>query len=411
MCLGWIWGILFCVSCSTPISQSENVIDIIGVLSHTEELKASDYFGKVRYVTLETTDSCLIGSRPTVRLLADRILVTTNQKQCFLFDKATGRFISSVGHIGEDPQGYRNVNCWVNHTNNTLYFTGWHNDWICYDTNGKYKNTIIIPAKVEEQSRTSTYIDENTYMIETSNLLGNVGDSLLILNNDEVIDKFSLFDSDEQSFDMGSIESLNVLSGSRIGLPHASGMMLLKFKEAGKGTVSFFNLSSFWHVGDDLFYKSIYKDTIYQVKNHRLEPVYSFNMGDLGWSYADRFNIEPGKVLMVTQVLDSRNFMLIRLLNDPLGSEQQVHNAFFTKKTGELKIAPWADQITDDLTHFIPFQPQTVSPSGEYAGVIEAHEVTAWFEENPDQADRLPQEIKRLQTMDEEDNPVVVILE
>lgn len=65
---------------------------------------------------METNDSCLIGMSPSVNILQDKLLVTTGQDQCFLFDKATGRFLTSVGHVGNDPEGYSTLEgCWLNH--------------------------------------------------------------------------------------------------------------------------------------------------------------------------------------------------------------------------------------------------------------------------------------------------------
>ena len=61
-------------ACSAPKQEDNNleVIPIEAAFANQQELKASDYFRKVRYVRLETSDSCLIGGKPTVRISGNK---------------------------------------------------------------------------------------------------------------------------------------------------------------------------------------------------------------------------------------------------------------------------------------------------------------------------------------------------
>ena len=127
---------LFACSESKQAGDELEVIPIEAAFANPSELKASEYFQKVRYVRLETSDSCLIGANPTVRISGDKLIVNSGRKQCYAFDKKTGRFISSLGHIGNDPQGAFNLDGWINDASGRIYFIAGDNKFVEYDLEG-----------------------------------------------------------------------------------------------------------------------------------------------------------------------------------------------------------------------------------------------------------------------------------
>ena len=108
---GWLYATgLVCLmaACTgTPQSSADGLcsIDVAGAMEKPAELKLSELGSDVRYVLLETTDSCLIGGNPNI-LLLDKQIEKKKKKNCFLFDKETGKFLTKVGHVGEDPEAY-----------------------------------------------------------------------------------------------------------------------------------------------------------------------------------------------------------------------------------------------------------------------------------------------------------------
>ena len=110
------------------------------VMNDDDEI--DDYFDEIRYVPLETRDDCLVGSSPDIKLLDKYILITSANRQCLLFDKATGKFKCQIGHVGKDPGGYRNVDCLVDELNGRLLFNGWGHDLISYNLDGNYIGKI-----------------------------------------------------------------------------------------------------------------------------------------------------------------------------------------------------------------------------------------------------------------------------
>ena len=79
-------------------------IDVEAAMENLSELKVSDLGSQVHYVPLETNDSCLIGNRPNLMVLDKYILVQSNRRM-LCFDKETGSFLGTIGHVGEDPKG------------------------------------------------------------------------------------------------------------------------------------------------------------------------------------------------------------------------------------------------------------------------------------------------------------------
>lgn len=133
---------LFLAACSdggeTKVAKLE-AIPLGVAFENQTELKTSDCFKKIRYVALETTDSCLVGQGAYATILNDWIVVTSGRDRCQLFDKKTGRFIRSVGHVGEDPEGYSDVyGGWQNPYTGQLSFHGWKNEIVVYGADGRF---------------------------------------------------------------------------------------------------------------------------------------------------------------------------------------------------------------------------------------------------------------------------------
>ena len=111
-------------SCSGRQTETGELetIRLATAFENQTELKASDCFSQVHYVTLETLDSCLIGNDPLIQIASDRIIVMTSHQQCFAFDKQTGKFLHSIGHVGDDPEACREMYGWLNGSAEQLYF-------------------------------------------------------------------------------------------------------------------------------------------------------------------------------------------------------------------------------------------------------------------------------------------------
>ena len=85
-----------------------------------------------------------------------------------------------------------------------------------------------------------------------------------------------------------------------------------------------------------------------------------------------------------------------------------MYNAIYDKESAEAKVASFKEGVYDDLHHFLPLQPSFASPSGEFAQLIPASTIVEWFERNG-RNEEWPEEIKALEKLTEEDNPVMLL--
>jgi hypothetical protein len=87
---------------------------------------------------------------------------------------------------------------------------------------------------------------------------------------------------------------------------------------------------------------------------------------------------------------------------------RKLYHAVYDKRTGTTSVGLQAGGFIDDLTRFLPLQPLSVSATGEYAGLISVDEIQAWFDEHAGQG--VSDEALKLKQLNEDDNPVVVIV-
>lgn len=70
------------------------------------DLELSDFVeDDIEYIQLETNAYCPIDKK--LRLyLNDSVIIAIAEKQVFLFDRNTGKFMREIGYVGKDPHGY-----------------------------------------------------------------------------------------------------------------------------------------------------------------------------------------------------------------------------------------------------------------------------------------------------------------
>ena len=135
-------------SCGNSSRQNvENIAiaDVAAAMDNLAPLKLSELGSTVRYVPLQTTDSCLIGDKPTLAVAGDYILVHS-RNDCFAFDKQTGRFVAAIGHYGEDPQAYSNAYPYYNEHDGLVYFVRYPDKLQQYDLAGRYVGQVVVPT-------------------------------------------------------------------------------------------------------------------------------------------------------------------------------------------------------------------------------------------------------------------------
>lgn len=406
---------LFCFflfGCTSVEHKENHVIEVASAFSDQKVLKASDYFSRVRYVPLETTDESVLGTGANITILDDKIMVTTSQKQCLLFDKQTGRYLSTVGHYGEDPEGYRSADGWVNPLTRTINLNSWHNSWCTYDLDGRFLRKVNLPEGVSTGG-SFVALDQQTTAVHIMDFFGNGIESVRFFTRDSILHTRILHEQDV-NYNVSNIASINVLKSENsreVYGTSGAGVITVHFIDApDKAYVGLMSLQRMWRTGDQVYLKTEHNDTIYRLNNYDPEPAYVLDLGEYHWPYEERFNMEHDHSLMVTQILDSSELMIIRLVHRLYTDDKRkAFNALYNKATGELRIGKIEEGIVDDLTGFLPLRPEVVSTQGEFGGLIQAFDVVEWFEKQG--SNKVSSEIAHLKQVEEEDNPVIVLIE
>lgn len=402
-------GFLVCAACGKTVIADEG-IDIVSGLQNLQELKASDYFSRLRFVPLETPEDALIGRRPQWQV-TDQYVIVSTQNQCFLFEKESGRFLRRIGHTGEDPEAYRSEHGIVDAVNDRMFFRGDRGTVVEYGLDGKWKGKFTRPAPEAENLPSFFPLAGDTLVGLFEDMTGGqkerlmiytkAGDSILCLPNESPL----------PSFEMTQISVINRFGEVDIaGLTGMQGLLFVGGEDPEIGSVTFLGHTPFWKYKGKTYLKEVYNDTIYQVSTQGLRPHTVFHLGEHHWPAGERFRKDKDKAVSVLQVMETGDLFFFRLAFAVYSKEKQkYYNGIYHKSTGSVHINHLAEGVTDDIYDFFPLYPIAVSPSGQLMAVLSAEEIAMWIDENG--ASALPADLAHLVQVREDDNPVLVFIE
>lgn len=400
---------LFLAACSgggTKVAKLE-VIPLGAAFDNQTELKTSDCFKKIRYVALETTDSCLVDKGASVTILNDWLVVVSG-RNCQLFDKETGRFVRTVGHVGEDPEGCSTVHGgWQNPYTGKLSFAGWKGSFVMYGADGRFDRTWTPPIVSGAFPNISafTYLDAEViagYYSASDSLPARVA----LFRGNEIIRVDSLLMGQSEENGIAGVNDIAMISVLQDG---GSGVVLIKGKD-GRSAIYSLGNTYFWNIDKELYFRHSYNDTIYQVSAvEGLQPVRVLDLGAYGWAYNERFE-DKKDAIYPTKFMENKDVIFFRFMTNVYNDKRKTYNVLYRKADGTVKVCLFDERIIDDMNGFLPLQPISVSSSGEFAAILPSEEVVSWFEEHAGKTG-IPAEVAALKKVSEEDNPVVVIME
>lgn len=383
-------------------------IELVPQLNSPIKLKASDYFDKIEYVALETTDSSLIGRNPKVSLLSSGNILVSSDHRCLLFDRQ-GRFLRSIGHRGNDPEGYNSSDGWEKDDTGILYFSGWKNNLVKYNTEGQFLGLTPYLAADNKSgfgSSSPGYLNKDTLLIYYPNMLGSekrrflffsdTADSLLIIPNLQ----------QTPSFEINNINVIRSEDANKIyGKFARSGVLVINGPGNELSSVTYVNAPAVWHQGKNTYFKEEFNDTIYRIQGTELIPRYIINTGEYHWPYTNRYDSKLAKErIAIQQVMEGGRYLFLYL-----SWKEQALFGVFDKETGKTTLAKASDLMVDDITGFRPLDFFNASNSGEFINFHDASQVVEWLEEKG-KDEKLSPEVAALQKVKEDDNPVVVIM-
>ena len=162
-----------CGSGGEAPTADTTVINIAQAIESPVELKVSDLGSKITYVPFETLDESLIPNYwvlfPTDSHLIVSCISSSGMEDThsMAFDM-NGRFIATIGHVGDDPEAYGSPVPVIGHDDN-MYFPKWGGTeklaWVEYDVQGKYLGRHFPEIPVTPQS--SQFIDTTLITVKT----------------------------------------------------------------------------------------------------------------------------------------------------------------------------------------------------------------------------------------------------
>ena len=401
-------GLLLLLGSCTPQKKANdpNAIDIAVSLEHLTELKTSQLGKQIRYIPLETTDSSLIGNSYSIKLSKDHIFVSTNGR-CLSFNKQTGKYLGSIGHKGEDPQGYSNANCFIHPHTNNLYFYRQPDKLVKYDTKGNYLGQVHLPQKISP-SLYFTFSD-SLILAHYGEGIGQPQASALLYFNEqgEVKDSLPEFANPGDPMGMDQISSINVFK-QLPGNANIGGLIYINYQD-GTMTVLPIDQPSLWLSNGSIRFRKAFNDTIYDIKGHEATVHTTFHTGQ--WHFpAEKNGTKRGYRQLHRYNRYSGNSQTSLLyISTGLYDKRKPFYGIYDKEKHITYMNDANVGLTDDLTHFMPFYPITCTEEGEYAALLEIGKIDEWMDKNPG----IVQEGKLsfLQEINEESNPVCVIVE
>ena len=369
---------LFLASCSSKQTGSE----IIRVNdAKPMQLNLSDYVISLEYVPLETKSECLIDRNPNFYVLDEHIVVTASQ-QCLLFDR-NGKFIREIGRAGRGPDEYSSA--WegvVNEKKQTVLLSGWGKR-IEYSFNGTVTNYF---PKISYTSVTTHYVSDSILVAGVANFSGNAINKLLLTNHEKVVDS----------------------------IPNHQFFTPLEPNASGGFNGEFY----FYRYRDDLYYKNMFNDTIFRIKDRKINPTWIFDMGSYHLPYSIMANLgalrsEIMKYNLVQNVLEADPFLLFSV------QRERGDSAFvFDKHKNQVFVMPKEQKLKgfyNDIDGGMPFWPTHINRKQELVSFLYPDEMkemltNEYFGHKNIRDEAANQRLKELiRRLKEEDNPVVVI--
>ena len=416
--------LLFSFSINSQKNKEINlaVIDVENGMKNLSRIKVSDLGKTIRYIPLETPDDGLIGKNPVVKVLRNYIIVEYKNNNinspgdCLLFSKKDGRFITKIGHTGQDPAAYTDCFSWADEKEEFLYFERKPDQLIKYDIKGNFCGKV----EFSSSGLASYYLITDSEIIgffdafKVSNIYSDQY-SLAIFKKDGSL-KYTVpsffpyttpFTDDLYEF---YIISGNILYGG-YGSWTRSGVYIFEYIRLGqKRQVNPIHSARIWKNNENIRFKQDFVDTIYTVSGNELIPSIVFSTGKYHWPLQERRSEKNNNErIFIADINENNSFIFFQCIRGMLTQESVLYNGLYNKKTDKTILSKNNDGIEDDLTNFTPFRPLGMSTSGEYISFVEVSEVMNWLERHPEAKNN--KDLSFLKDLDEEANPIIILIE
>lgn len=397
-------------ACSTASQKNEaqGQIDILSAFENPTELKVSQLGRNIRYVPLETNDESLVGSSYGIKLLDDKILVTSGAN-CLLFDKQTGKFLCKVSSKGQGPKEYLSNTSFIHPQTGDIYFNRTPWKMIRFNQQGEYLGDLQLPFQWDEGCYLT--FDGDQALVHRGLFKNQI---YRFDRTGTALDSISLqpyrgIDMNDMKTPISVVGPLGITLGQ--GMFATNGMFLVQYKSGERQDIYTVAYPSIYPYKDEMRFHEAYNDTIYRIDGHTLTPQWIFHTGECHTPRELYGDVEESKKRMVvTYVAETEDLLFFQCAKEWFTLKKtDLCNGIYHKKEGTVMISRRYEALTDDLTQFIPFYPTAHSAKGEFAGTLSIENIQKWLEEHPEV--KLEGALTPLEGLADDANPVVVIVE
>ena len=386
------------MGCAGSESGGYEVIDIEkGMDQSLPEFVVQDYFADIQYVPLETNDSSLIGDQPDVTVLNGVLLVSSVNQPLKAFDRITGKYLQEIGHIGNDPEGYAKdswgkINYWIDAEGGKIYFLGWNNDFQLYDLDGGYLGKLQMPADGDFNIAQNYFLmDADTIWGHNKLRLSESAPSVFYIHG-KTPQVTGIHSWASALLPMDEVVSLSNLLGGYVA--HGGDLQMVELA-GGRKYYTAINSPSLWRQGGSVRLKQAFNDTLYTVSDGGWMPYKVVNLGKWHWPENESFRVDGCKNrIYIDYVLENDRYFYFHFQTGLYTKTAKSYCAFYDKEKAAVSVAS-SDQLLERL-HNQPLQIRNRATDGSFIALLTP--------------DKLSAEAKEKLGVDEEDNPIVVVL-
>ncbi len=397
--------------CKEADKSSIPVINIAGNTDNFKQFNLSDLAFNVEYAVLESVPEAMLIGISFLDISEDYILVSDRDK-CLLFDRS-GNFISRIGSKGRGP-GENNFFAQVKIFGDRIFLPdGLTGEVNIFNTKGEFLKTFKSPGTFANANHHNwTVLTDTSYLVQIPDHAENGKYRIALINDKgEILKGFTI---------TAYFNDYEASRGLRI-------------------------MARFYKRNDKVFYKELFNDTIWQVDENSIAPIYVTNLGKnefsydyktlSGVSFIQKF-IETVRasivfesnsyISFIMQLGRKYNLDIYKAVRGPGGEMMGIHQiiGLYDKQNDEFflvapsnvdhQIEPTG--IKNDIDGGINFMPRYAVNDTLIVGWFEAFELKMYVasESFKNSTPRYPAKKKELEklaaSLDENDNPVLMLV-
>ena len=351
---------------SSDVSIENNNIREIAVIeniSKSLKINLSTIASNIDYCILETDKKCLVTPNMSI-YCSKKYIVTIGGDQvhdvCYVFERSTGKFVRQISRSGQGPEEYMQTigSFWDGNNEQVCVLN--HPYYLFFNLDG------TLSHKIErfKHHMNSFIVYRDCYVGYTPNQFG-----------DNTI-RIAFYDKTGALID--SIPNYRTWERTQSWWGWSSDAKVYDFY-------------------DELYYKDIYGDTLFHIKDHKLQPRYIFNTGGLAVPYeiqeGGRYDLLAAirgdeydryeQYIVILEIVENTKHLFFTIEH-----RKQLYPAIYDKTEDELQIMPSISipplsrdrmfplyGFENDLDGGLPFWPKQMVSEKEMMCVFTAEEL------------------------------------